>query len=761
MEFSTEDFQRLLDIFKEEGAEYLKRLEDGLLNLEKNPKNITILEDIFRNAHNLKGAARILGLTEIAALAHELESAFSLAKDGKLNITPERVDAISEAIDKINGLMNSGINPPFNPSISPLSKGGTAMGGGGLLEGAGLLKGETEAIKDGEEKIEKEAVIETVGKRSEGATAAGADRQAQGSVRVATTKLDDLMNQAGELLVAKMKFEQRMEDVNSLIALTENLIKGFNRIRRDEVRLKKTGLRGSRPHTSTARLGVLQFTDDLTANLSSFNDRLIRFSSEFYENNIDLSNITDRLQDSVKVIRMLPLSTILKTQPKMVRDLTRRLNKKVELKIEGEGIELDKRILEGLKDPFVHLITNCIDHGIESPDERRKAGKDEEGIIEITATAKGSFVEIVIRDDGRGMSVDKIRAKALKKGIVTEETLSNLSNEQIINFIFEHGFSTSDIITDVSGRGVGMDVVKKNIEELNGMIYVQSESGKGCKTIIMAPLTLATVKALLMRTGTEAVALPVTVIDRIMKVKADDISMIEGNNAFKHEGEIIPVARMDQALGFKKMEGDKEIFPVVIIGAGEKRAAFIIDGFIGEETIILKNLTYPLTKVKNVAGVALLGDGRIAVILNPAELIDSMTSVKPAPIRRAKEKEMQRQSVLVVDDSITTRTMEKNILESSGYDVTLAVDGVDAYNKLQGKRFDIIVLDVQMPNMDGFEFTEKVRETPALNDIPIILLTSLEKDEDKRRGIDIGANAYITKRTFNQSNLLETIKRLI
>ncbi|MEK6682398.1 MAG: hybrid sensor histidine kinase/response regulator [Nitrospirota bacterium] len=761
MEFSTEDFQRLLDIFKEEGAEYLKRLEDGLLNLEKNPKNITILEDIFRNAHNLKGAARILGLTEIAALAHELESAFSLAKDGKLTITPERVDAISETIDKINGLMNSGINPPFNPSISPLSKGGTARGVGGLLEGAGLLKGETEAIKDGEAKIEKEAVIETVGKRSEGVTAAGMDRQAQGSVRVATTRLDDLMNQAGELLVAKMKFEQRMEDVNSLITLTENLIKGFNRIRRDEIRLKKTGLRGSRPHTSTARLGVLQFTDDLTANLSSFNDRLIRFSSEFYENNIDLSNITDRLQDSVKVIRMLPLSTILKTQQKMVRDLTRRLNKKVELKIEGEGIELDKRILEGLKDPFVHLITNCIDHGIESPDERRKAGKGEEGIIEITATAKGSFVEIVIRDDGRGMSVDKIRAKALKKGIVTEETLSNLSNEQIINFIFEHGFSTSDIITDVSGRGVGMDVVKKNIEELNGMIYIQSESGKGCKTIIMVPLTLATVKALLMRTGTETVALPVTVIDRIMKVKADDISMIEGNNAFKYEGEIIPVARMDQALGFKKMEGDKEVFPVVIIGAGEKRTAFIVDGFIGEETIILKNLTYPLTKVRNVAGVALLGDGRIAVILNPAELIDSMTSVKPAPIRRVMENEMQRQSVLVVDDSITTRTMEKNILESSGYDVTLAVDGVDAYNKLQGKRFDIIVLDVQMPNMDGFEFTEKVRDTPALNDIPIILLTSLEKDEDKRRGIDVGANAYITKRTFNQSNLLETIKRLI
>ncbi len=750
MEFSTEDFQRLLDIFKEEGAEYLKRLEDGLLNLEKNPKNITILEDIFRDAHNLKGAARILGLTEIAALAHELESTFSLAKDGKLTITPERVDAISEAIDEINGLMNSGINSPF-------TKGGV----GGLLEGAGLLKGETEAIKDGEAKIEKESVIETVGKRSEGVTAAGTDRQAQGSVRVTTTKLDDLMNQTGELLVAKMKFEQRMEDVNSLITLTENLIKGCSRVRRDEIRLKKTGLRGSRPHTSTARLGVLQFTDDLTANLSSFNDRLIRFSSEFYENNIDLSNITDRLQDSVKVIRMLPLSTILKTQQKMVRDLTRRLNKKVELKIEGEGIELDKRILEGLKDPFVHLITNCIDHGIESPDERRKAGKGEEGIIEITATAKGSFVEIVIRDDGRGMSVDKIRAKALKKGIVTEETLSNLSNEQIINFIFEHGFSTSDIITDVSGRGVGMDVVKKNIEELNGMIYVQSESGKGCKTIIMVPLTLATVKALLMRTGTETVALPVTVIDRIMKVKADDISMIEGNNAFKHEGEIIPVARMDQALGFKKMEGDKEIFPVVIIGAGEKRAAFIIDGFIGEETIILKNLTYPLAKVRNVAGVALLGDGRIAVILNPAELIDSMTSVKPAPIRRVKEKEMQRQSVLVVDDSITTRTMEKNILESSGYDVTLAVDGVDAYNKLQGKRFDIIVLDVQMPNMDGFEFTEKVRDTPALNDIPIILLTSLEKDEDKRRGIDVGANAYITKRTFNQSSLLETIKRLI
>ncbi|MBI5182110.1 MAG: hybrid sensor histidine kinase/response regulator [Nitrospirae bacterium] len=732
MEFSAEEFQRLLDIFKEEGLEYIQRLGDGLLKLEKDPKDITVLEDIFRNAHNLKGAARILGLSEIAKVAHDLESIFSLAKEGKLAITPERIDTLSHGIDAINSLITKGA--PFD--VKEVR--------------------DDNIPKAADEKQSEKTPPQKPGRRA-------SDKQFLNTVRVSTEKLDIMMNQVGELLVAKMRFEQRLEDINSLIVLYEYLVKGLNRVKRDKLRLNMAG----KADSAGRRYGVYEekngVINDIIEDLIGFNDELLRFSSMLYENQIDLDLVANALQGSIKNIRMLPLSTIFETIPMMVRDLSRRLNKKVSFKIQGEGIELDKRILEGLKDPVVHLITNCIDHGIEPTEERRAAGKDEEGLINVAVTAKGSFIEINIEDDGRGVSLEKIKEKAIKRGIVTNDMLPNLNNEQIINLIFEPGFSTSEIITDISGRGVGMDVVKKNVEDLNGMVFIQSDLGKGCKTTVRVPFTLVTVMVILIEIGDEVCALPETAIDRLLNIKEGDIFTIEGSAVFRCDEDIIPINNLSHTLGFQKEREKKsgEEYPVIVIGYGEKKVAFIVDDFIGEEEIVIKTLTFPLTKVKNVAGAAVLGDGRIAIVLNPVDLIDSARGVESIPIKRAEEKEIVKKSVLIVDDSITTRILEKNILESSGYDVTLAVDGVDAYNKLQEGGFDIIVLDVQMPNMDGFSFTEKVRGAKEFKDTPIILLTSLESDEDKRRGIEAGADAYIVKRTFNQDNLLETIKRLI
>lgn len=732
MEFSAEEFQRLLDIFKEEGLEYIQRLGDGLLKLEKDPKDIAVLEDIFRYAHSLKGAARVLGLSEIAKVAHDLESTFSLAKEGKLAITPERIDTLSHGIDAVKSLITKGA-PADVKEVR-----------------------DNNIPKAADEELSEKMPTLKPGRRA-------SDKQFLNTIRVSTEKLDSLMNQVGELLVSKMRFEQRLEEINSLIVLYEDLVKGLNRVKRNNLRLNMVG----KADKGGRRYGVYEekngIVNDLIEDLIGFNDEMLRFSSMLYENQIDLDLVTNALQGSVKNIRMLPLSTIFEAIPMMVRDLSRRLNKKVSFKIQGEGIELDKRILEGLKDPVVHLITNCIDHGIEATEERRMAGKDEEGLINVAVAAKGSFIEINIEDDGRGVSVEKIKEKAVKRGIVTNDMLPNLNNEQIINLIFEPGFSTSEIITDISGRGVGMDVVKKNVEELNGMVFIQSDLGKGCKTIVRVPFTLVTVMVLLIEVGDEVCALPETAIDRLLNIKEGDIFTIEGSAVFRCDEDIIPINKLSYALGFQKEREKKsgEEYPVIVIGHGEKKVAFIADDFIKEEEVVIKTLTFPLAKVKNVAGAAILGDGRIAIVLNPVDLIDSARGVESIPIKRAEEKEVIKKSVLIVDDSITTRILEKNILESSGYNVTLAVDGVDAYNKLHEGEFDIIVLDVQMPNMDGFSFTEKVRSAKEFKDTPIILLTSLESDDDKRRGIEAGADAYIVKRTFNQDNLLETIKRLI
>jgi len=732
MAFSNEEFKRLLGIFREEGTEYLQKLGDCLLHLEKDPKNTSVLEEIFRNAHNLKGAARILGLTEIARIAHDLESIFSLAKDGKLAITSERIDAITESIDAMSSLLTADAKEEAVNIQEPVKQ----------------MHRELAETKEAAQQLPVK-----FGRRV-------SDSQFLSTVKVSTEKLDNMMNQIGELLISKMRFEQRMDDTNSLTGLCEGLIKDISRFKREELRLK--GIKKTRSYTNQDKRGV-EMMDNISADLIRLNDELIRFTSDFYENQIDLGIVTGSLEESVKNIRMLPLSTIFETMPKMVRDLSRKLNKKVDLNMEGETIELDKRILEGLKDPMVHLITNCVDHGIEQPDERKNTGKNEDGTITITAAPVGGYIEIAVEDDGRGISIDKIKERALKNGLVTEDMLAGLSNEQLINFVFEPGFSTSEIITDISGRGVGMDIVKKNIGDLNGLISIQSEYGKGSKITIRVPLTLVTVRVILVESSGEVCALPEAAIDRILSVKEEEILTIGESEVFRESGDILPIGRLSHILGFSKKEDEdaSNEYPAIIIEGGEKKAAFIIDNIIGEETIILKNLTFPLTKLRNVSGAALLGDGRIAIVLNPADIIDSMKAVKPLPIKKVKEKEIEKKSVLVVDDSITTRTLEKNILESSGYDVTLAVDGLDAYNKLQKKDFDIIVLDVQMPNMDGFAFTEKARNTQEFSNIPIILVTSLESDADKRRGIEVGADAYIVKRTFDQSNLIETIRRLI
>ena len=432
MAFSNEEFKRLLGIFREEGTEYLQKLGDCLLHLEKDPKNTSVLEEIFRNAHNLKGAARILGLTEIARIAHDLESIFSLAKDGKLAITSERIDAITESIDAMSSLLTADAKEEAVNIQEPVKQ----------------MHRELAETKEAAQQLPVK-----FGRRV-------SDSQFLSTVKVSTEKLDNMMNQIGELLISKMRFEQRMDDTNSLTGLCEGLIKDISRFKREELRLK--GIKKTRSYTNQDKRGV-EMMDNISADLIRLNDELIRFTSDFYENQIDLGIVTGSLEESVKNIRMLPLSTIFETMPKMVRDLSRKLNKKVDLNMEGETIELDKRILEGLKDPMVHLITNCVDHGIEQPDERKNTGKNEDGKITITAAPVGGYIEIAVEDDGRGISIDKIKERALKNGLVTEDMLAGLSNEQLINFVFEPGFSTSEIITDISGRGVGMDIVKKNI----------------------------------------------------------------------------------------------------------------------------------------------------------------------------------------------------------------------------------------------------------------------------------------------------------
>ncbi len=477
-----------------------------------------------------------------------------------------------------------------------------------------------------------------------------------------------------------------------------------------------------------------------------------------------MNMVVNELQEKGMGIRMLPLATIFNTFPRAVRDLAKEFGKEVELIIRGEETELDKKVLEEINDPLIHLIRNSVDHGIENPDERIKVGKERKGKVELSASQEGDHIVIEISDDGQGIDPNKIKETAIKKGFLAESEADNLDDKDSYYILFESGFSTSSIITDISGRGVGMDVVKRKIEEeLKGSIKVESNIGKGTKFTLMLPLTLAIIRALLIEVGNQTFAIPTTTLEETIKVENDKIQTTKGREAIQLRGQFIPLVSLAKILGLRESKSDNGKLSIAIINTGGHRVGFKIEEFIFEQQIVIKTLGNHLKKVSNIAGTTILGAGEVVLILHIPDLVSSARGIAGLRTwgRKIEEKKDKEIAILVVEDSLTTRELEKNIFEAAGYQVDLAINGAEALSIIQQKEFDLIVTDIQMPVMDGFELTKSIKENEALKDIPVVILTSLENDEEKQRGIEVGADAYIVKSTFDQTSLLNIIERLI
>jgi len=641
------------DLFKVESEEHLQRLNDGLLKLEKSPADAGTLEEVFREAHSLKGAARMLGLNQIESLSHRLEDVFGSARKGETILTPKTIDALCKDLDNIKKLVAE------------------AIGGEPVIEKPPEPDPAEPAAR--ETKIE-EFRIETV--------------------RVETRKLDRLMTEIGELKVLLNQLRNATgEDISKL---------------------------------------------DLVA---------------------------DALDDGIRSIRLLPLSTIFSLFPRMARDLARERSKEVELTIEGGETAADKRIIEELKDPLMHLVRNAIDHGIELPQERKKAGKPRQGSVLLKAYQTATNIVIEIKDDGRGLDLETIRRVALKQKICREDELAAMSLAQIQALIFVSGFSTSAFVSDVSGRGVGLDVVRTNIERLKGIIQIESASGAGTLFRLRLPITLATARVLIAAVAGVKVAVPVEHVQTTRLLTRQEIFTVEGREAIMHEEKPVSVVWTADILELKTKNLEQRTpddkIPCVILSLGEEKLGLLIDALLDEQEIVLKPQSPLLRRVRNVSGAAILGSGEVCAILNPQDMIASARKKHLQAAAEEKIKEEKRKTVLLVDDSITTRAQLKRILEGAGYEVEQAVDGIDAYNKLGGRHFDALVADILMPNMDGLTLTSKVRQEEKYRELPIILVTSLSSDEDKKRGVDAGANAYITKPAFDQKVFIDTLRRLI
>jgi len=462
-------------------------------------------------------------------------------------------------------------------------------------------------------------------------------------------------------------------------------------------------------------------------------------------------------------VSMLPFATLLESFPKLVRDLSRDCGKDAELTIVGGEIEIDRRILEEMKDPLVHLVRNCIDHGIETPKQREERGKPPGATIRIAILPKSADkVEIVVSDDGAGIDVQKVRGASVKLGLVSQEDAQKMDEQQSAGLIFKSGVSTSPMITEISGRGLGLAIVREKAEKVGGAVSVETQPGVGTTFRLILPLTLARFRGVLVRVGESLFVLPTRHVLSVLRVSRNEVKSAENRETIQINGRAASVVRLSDVLEMTQTSTDADskhkVLVLVLAWAGEQ-IGFVVDEILDEQEVLVKSLGKQLPRVRNIAGATVLGTGKVLPVLNVADLMHS--AVKMAPVSAARETEEAPKSILVAEDSITSRTLLKNILEFAGYKVKTAIDGAEALAVLATETFDLVVSDVEMPRMSGFDLTVRIRADKRLSQLPVVLVTALDSRQDREHGLDVGASAYIVKSSFDQGNLLEVVRRLV
>ncbi|MGB8991234.1 MAG: hybrid sensor histidine kinase/response regulator [Desulfobaccales bacterium] len=760
-----EFLQRLLATFKVEAEEHLQAITAGLLQLEEEPspeKQADIIQTVFREAHSLKGAARAVNLPEIEAVCQSLESVFARWKRQAVESSAEEFDLLHQAVDQVARLVAAEA-AAGESAEKPRIK--------ALIQGLDHMALDLPARSS--ETTRPKAEITSAAEPAVSQPPAEKEGGAPESVRVSLMKLQELLQQSEEFLSARLAARQiraEADQVSSALLAwrvewnkIQPAVRALHRNQETGVDLgSKTGKSASLPDSRVFEF--LQWGEAYHKSLEGRAARLARSAEQGYW---QLSRLVESLTEELKKVLMLPCQPALEVLPRLVRDLARSSGKDAELIIRGGEIEIDRRVLDEIKDPLVHLVRNCIDHGLELPEERRRRHKPARGRITIAIVPlEGSKVEVSVSDDGAGIDAARVRQAAVRLGFVAPEEAEKLDESELWNLIFEAGLSTSPIITDISGRGLGLAILREKAEKLGGAYSVETAPGAGTTFRMVLPITMATLRGTLVRLGPRLFVVPTRNVEQVLRVNRGKIRTVENRATIDLNGRAVALVRLAEVLELPVDSGSGEAgdqLPVVVLTSAEKRLAFGVDEVLYEQEVLEKPLGGQLSRVRNISGVTILGTGELAPILNVADLFKSAVQVsysvrKPAP---AELTERAPGAVLVVEDSITARTLLKNILEAAGYRVETAVDGLDAFGKLQGGAFDLVVSDVDMPRMNGFDLTEKIRRDRELGETPVVLVTALESREDRERGIEVGADAYIVKSNFEQSNLLETVKRLI
>jgi two-component system chemotaxis sensor kinase CheA len=776
--------QRLMATFLDELEEHVRSLNQDLLALEKTSsmeERAERLRTLFRTAHSLKGAARSVNIGVIEGACHRLEEILAGARDGRLVLAPElfvllfaTADGFEEAAMRLREQQDL-TGSPLADLLSRLDHAvaGTAPPVGPGPESPRLIPAPPPppAVKAAPPTPpappSPAPVLPAPAPPAPPAPVAEAHAEPAapaGSVRVPAEKLDTLLARIGELLVARRRVEARVDDLKTLQDFVAQWRGDWQRVEKLVVKFldqeedgPSAGRNGAGRGLPRRALRVLRQTGD---HLRRLEKDLERLTTRLAGDGHLLRQVAGPLDDEVRRVRMLPFAEACQGLDRMARDLALAAGKEVDLAIEGGSVELDRSVLEGLKDPLRHLVRNAVDHGIEAPEKRRSAGKPPRGRVTITAALRGAQVEVTVRDDGRGLDLDALREQARRRKLS-----ESIDEAELAHLIFLPGLSTARIITDVSGRGVGMDVVKSRVEALHGTVDLASTPGRGVCFTLTVPLTLTTLRAVLVGVGGQTFAFAGTNVQKLVRIRAADFRSVAGRDMLSLGGTPLPLAELAGVLGLPTAaRAPAEYLPVLVVAAGDRRMAFAVDELLAEQEVVVKSLGPRIRHLRLVSGATLLPSGRIALVLNAAHLVRSALGRAPAPRPAAAPGEAApaaRKRLLVVDDSVTTRTLEKSILEAAGFEVATAVDGKAAWAVLQEQGADLVVSDVDMPQMDGFALTEAVRGSKRFHDLPVVLVTARESEQDKARGIEVGADAYLVKSAFDQKNLLETIAQLL
>ena len=763
-----DDMKEIMEDFLIEAFELIEQIDHDLVELEANPEDLELLNRIFRVAHTVKGSSSFLNFDVLTELTHHMEDVLNKARKGELKITPDIMDVVLESVDMMKRLLESirdnGSDAAAGIDIKNICASLTQISEGEAPSTAAEAPvAAPEPVKEPEPAVPAEEAAPEV---SDAELSKLSDSEVEAEIErlLKVRKAEDQARRASKGIAPKSP-EEIAPAASAAPAPAPKPAPSRERDADKKVPAASSSSAVAQEQTIRVEVKRLDHLMNLIGELVLGKNRLLKiyddveeryegekFLEELNQVVSSLSLVTTDIQLAVMKTRMLPIAKVFNKFPRMIRDLSRELGKQIDLEISGEETELDKSIVEEIGDPLVHIIRNSCDHGIEDPETRKAMGKPEKGLVQLKAYNEGNHIVVEIVDDGKGLDADMLKAKSIEKGIITEREADAMSEKEAFGLIFKPGFSTAAKVTNVSGRGVGMDVVKTNIEKLNGIIDIESEVGKGTVMKLKIPLTLAIIQSLLVGTQEEFYAIPLASVLETVRVPIDDIYTIDGKNVLRLRDEVLSLVRLSDVFGVNKVFDGGDQTYVVIIGVAEAKLGIIVDTLVGQEEIVIKSMGDYLQNIPGIAGATIRGDGRVTLIIDVGAMMEMAKDIK-VNIRaemedstKAKEKPSDYK-VLIVDDSKMDRTIMQKSLEPIGVTIIEATNGVEALNIIKSGEhaFDAVLIDIEMPRMDGYTLAGEIRKYSKYRTLPLIAVTSRTSKTDRLRGVEVGMTEYITK----------------